>query len=373
MTSCARTVWNQSRLPSDTQQAAAEEVQRSCSRLHTVFRWKVFTIDDWTTIQLAERRGLCANRNQEATHWSQLQQSATHALNIQQIVYGVKNGYDWTDICQPLGWRFLSDRYWDWKNLCVNKILFNVVYSQNNMLLMAKFAIFCVLWFPKVRWQGKELKVTLDRWGGKWNHLSTTHKLTTDYAKNYCNRTLIVQVILENVVTCFLVGHSVEWMMKQFGSERISKTKYRRFDAIPTSDGPMKGTSTSMSLCVFFSECGRLVLRTNLIISQAQLVELAYEGVYRLSASQVQRQAEWQWYRWAYRRFERRLVKSMPDEVDVGDVALDRDAKRQSILVDNTATHVEQLTWDTWHTTQTYTHTNKHRLELQQSTGLCLS
>jgi len=92
MTSCARTVWNQSRLPSDTQQAAAEEVQRSCSRLHTVFRWKVFTIDDWTTIQLAERRGLCANRNQEATHWSQLQQSATHALNIQQIVYGVKMG-----------------------------------------------------------------------------------------------------------------------------------------------------------------------------------------------------------------------------------------------------------------------------------------
>ena len=40
-------------------------------------------------------------------------------------------------------------------------------------------------------------------------------------------------------------------------------------------------------------------------------------------------------------------MKSMPDEVDVGDVALDRDAKRQSILVDNTATHVEQLTWDT--------------------------
>ena len=29
----------------------------------------------------------------------------------------------------------LSDRYLDRKNLCVNKILFNVVYSQNNMLL----------------------------------------------------------------------------------------------------------------------------------------------------------------------------------------------------------------------------------------------
>ena len=29
-----------------------------------------------------------------------------------------------------------------------------------------------------------------------------THKLTSNYAKNYCNRTLIVKVIVENVVTC---------------------------------------------------------------------------------------------------------------------------------------------------------------------------
>ena len=35
-----------------------------------------------------------------------------------------------------------------------------------------------------------------------------THRLTTNYAKNYCNRTLIVKVIVENVVTCFL-GHGV--------------------------------------------------------------------------------------------------------------------------------------------------------------------
>jgi len=26
-----------------------------------------------------------------------------------------------------------------------------------------------------------------------------THRLTTNYAKNYCNRTLIVKVIVENV------------------------------------------------------------------------------------------------------------------------------------------------------------------------------
>ena len=36
-----------------------------------------------------------------------------------------------------------------------------------------------------------------------------THRLATNYAKNYCNRTLIVKVIVENVVTCFL-GHGVD-------------------------------------------------------------------------------------------------------------------------------------------------------------------
>jgi len=34
-----------------------------------------------------------------------------------------------------------------------------------------------------------------------------THRLATNYAKNYCNLTL-TEVIAENVVTCFL-GHSV--------------------------------------------------------------------------------------------------------------------------------------------------------------------
>jgi len=30
-----------------------------------------------------------------------------------------------------------------------------------------------------------------------------THSLTTECAKNYCNRTLTVQVIVGHVVTCF--------------------------------------------------------------------------------------------------------------------------------------------------------------------------
>jgi len=66
------------------------------------------------------------------------------------------------------------------------------------MLLAAKFVIFLCSAISQRK------VVALDRWGGKWNHLSMTHRLTTKYAKNYCNRTLVVKVIVENVVTCFL-------------------------------------------------------------------------------------------------------------------------------------------------------------------------
>jgi len=64
-----------------------------------------------------------------------------------------------------------------------------------------------VIFLCSVISQGKV--VALDRWGGKWNQLSMTHRLATNCAKNYCNRTLIVKVIVENVVTCFFGGHGV--------------------------------------------------------------------------------------------------------------------------------------------------------------------
>jgi len=93
----------------------------------------------------------------------------------------------------------LSDRYLDWKNLCVSKILFIVVYSQKISCLWRNLSFLC-----SVISQGKV--VALNKWGGKWKHLSMTHRLTTNCAKNYCNRTLIVKVIVENVVTCFFIG-----------------------------------------------------------------------------------------------------------------------------------------------------------------------
>jgi len=68
-------VWNQ---------AAVDEVHWSCSQLRMVYRQK--NVYHRSTIQLAVRLGLCATRNQEVAHQSQL--SATHALNIQQVSYG---------------------------------------------------------------------------------------------------------------------------------------------------------------------------------------------------------------------------------------------------------------------------------------------
>jgi len=41
-----------------------------------------------------------------------------------------------------------------------------------------------------------------------------THRLATNYAKNYCNRTPIVKVIVENVVICFL-GHTCSSINKR--------------------------------------------------------------------------------------------------------------------------------------------------------------
>jgi len=51
-----------------------------------------------------------------------------------------------------------------------------------------------------------------------------THRRATNYAKNYCNRTLIVKVIVENVVTCF-GGHSVYMQLNLY---RGYGTTYRQ-------------------------------------------------------------------------------------------------------------------------------------------------
>jgi len=79
-----------------------------------------------------------------------------------------------TVLCMILtvGWRWTASRPITAMSCCLSRcfqqsnVSQNVVYSQNNMLLTAKLVIFRVLWFPMVN------VVALDRWGGKWNHLS---------------------------------------------------------------------------------------------------------------------------------------------------------------------------------------------------------
>jgi len=95
-TSRTAIVWNQSRCPSDSLQAAA---LRGTVWFHMVEGWKVFTVEPPVNSQNDQVYAPCS-RYQEATHRSQ--RSATRALNIQQVGYGVRcrvnNAYDWTDI-----------------------------------------------------------------------------------------------------------------------------------------------------------------------------------------------------------------------------------------------------------------------------------
>ena len=72
------------------------------------------------------------------------------------------------------------------------------VYIKYCLTLFIHKTICCsrrnLSFFCSVISQGKV--VALDRWGGKWNNLSMTHRLATDYAKNYWNRTVIVKDIV---------------------------------------------------------------------------------------------------------------------------------------------------------------------------------
>jgi len=63
------------------------------------------------------------------------------------------------------------------------------------MLLTAKSTNFQVQQFPKVRQLHKIGEV------GKWNYLSITYSLSNNCTKNYYNRKLTIQVIVEDVVT----------------------------------------------------------------------------------------------------------------------------------------------------------------------------
>jgi len=111
--------------------------------------------------------------------------AATHALNIQQIGCGVRcrvsDGYDWTDI------------FWIDPRVKVNGQYYCDVLLSQQIPAIKRVAERCLFTKQYVAYgeicnflcseisQGKV--VALDSWGGKWNHLSMTPRLTTDYAK----------------------------------------------------------------------------------------------------------------------------------------------------------------------------------------------
>ena len=101
--------------------------------------------------------------------------------------------------------------------------------------------------------QGKV--VALDRWGGQWNQLSMTHRLTTNCAKNYCNRTLIVKVIVENVVTCFL-GHGVVVGSVNNSVFSSRRNEYGRWQLHSSTNGEfrMDGPATVKLRAPYYSE-----------------------------------------------------------------------------------------------------------------------
>ena len=127
-------------------------------------------------------------------------------------------------------WCLLQCRKWyDWTDICVNprvkvnsQYYCDVLLSQHMLPAIKRVAKRCLFtkqyvacgkighFLCSVISQGKV--VALDRWGGKWNHHSMTHRLSTNYAKNYCNRTLIVKVIVENVVACFFGTRCILYM-----------------------------------------------------------------------------------------------------------------------------------------------------------------
>ena len=107
---------------------------------------------------------------------------------------------DWTDICKPWG---EGERPVLLQCLAVSADASSYQTCRKTSFIHITICCLRRNWsfLCSVISQGKV--VALDRSGGKWNHLSVTHRLATNYPKNYCNRTLIVKVIVENVDTCF--------------------------------------------------------------------------------------------------------------------------------------------------------------------------
>jgi len=89
-----------------------------------------------------------------------------------------------------------------------------------------------------------------------------TYSLINKCAKNYYNRTFIVQVIAKNVVTCFFLRHSVEL-------SRPRRNHKVRFNIIAWQQRERQNTSKRQLLL--------LVCRVGLL--QSQFLHASYDGL----------------------------------------------------------------------------------------------
>jgi len=78
------------------------------------------------------------------------------------------------------------------------------------------------------------------------------HRLATNYAKNYCNRTPIVKVIVENVVTCF------------FGTQCSSLATHER-GAEKTGTGWHASLSLAVGICLSVAAPSRPVITCDVL------------------------------------------------------------------------------------------------------------
>ena len=119
-----------------------------------------------------------------------------------------------------LGWRWMASITTYYCDVLLSKHMLPAIKHVAERCLFTKQYVACGEnghFLCSVIYQGKV--VALDRWGGKWNRPSMTHRLFTNYVKNYCNRTFIVKVIVENVVTCFFGTQCIS----EYERKKVSK------------------------------------------------------------------------------------------------------------------------------------------------------
>ena len=170
-TSCATSVWNQSRR---TRLTRCKQLLKRYSDPAVDFIW--FTYEKVFTVEPPFNPGLCASWYQEATHRSQPSRRLCCPLPCHKWLW--LNWYlsTWGEGERPVLLRYLAVL----ADAASNQTCCRTLFIHKTICCLRRNLSF--LWFLQ------------DRWGGKWNHFSMTHRLTTDCAKNYCNRTLIVKV-----------------------------------------------------------------------------------------------------------------------------------------------------------------------------------